>query len=158
YGPRVKTLSVSPDGKMAFVANDNDLPRVYDLATGRALFSLNWGDIEVGAFSPDGRTIVAQQGYDLCVFDAATGKALRQIKGPLTNAWSHGLLVFTPDGKAVAVVSHEDREPRAAHIQLVDLESGKTIRDFSGERLSVMEFAFSPDGKLMASGGYDNDN
>ena len=157
YGSRVKTLSVSPDGKTAFVANDGDLPRVFDLATGRVLFSLNWGDIEVGAFSPDGRTIVVQQGYDLCVFDAATGKALRQIKGPLTNSWSHGLLVFTPDGKAVAVVSHEDREPRAAHIHLIDFESGKTIRDFSADKLSVMEFAFSPDGKLMASGGYDSD-
>ncbi|MFL5342513.1 MAG: sigma-70 family RNA polymerase sigma factor [Gemmataceae bacterium] len=158
YGTRIKTLAVSPDGKTALAANDNDSPRVFDLATGRVLFSLSWGDIEVGAFSPDGRTIVAQQGYDLCVFDAASGKALRQIKGPLTNSWSHGLLVFTPDGKAVGVVSHEDREPRAAHIHLVDLESGKTIRDFSAEKLSVMEFAFSPDGKLMASGGYDNVN
>jgi RNA polymerase sigma factor (sigma-70 family) len=157
YGSRVKALSVSPDGKMAFVANDGDLPRVFDLATGRGLFSLNWGGIEVGAFSPDGRTIVAQQGFDLCVFDAATGKALRQIKGPLIS-WSHQLLEFTPDGKAVAAVSHEDREPRAAHIHLIDLESGKPIRDFSAEKLSVMEFAFSPDGKRMASGGYDNEN
>src|SRR5207237_6195608 len=127
---RVKTLAVSPDGKSAFVANDNDVPRAFDLASGRVLYSPNWGSIEVGAFSPDGRTIVAQQGYDLCVFDAATGIALRQIKGPLTNSWSHGLLVFTPDGRAVAVVSHEDREPRAAHIHLIDLESGKEIRDF----------------------------
>jgi RNA polymerase sigma factor (sigma-70 family) len=158
YGARVKTLSVWPDGKTAFVANDNDQPRVYDLATGRALFSLNWGGIEVGAFSPDGRTIVAQQGFDLCIFDAATGKALRQIKDPRMNSWSHRLLVFTPDGKAVAAVSHEDREPRAAHIHLIDLESGKQIRDFSADKLSVMEFAFSPDGKLMASGGYDCDN
>jgi RNA polymerase sigma factor (sigma-70 family) len=158
YGSRVKTLAVSPNGKTAFVANDNDLPCVFDLAFGRRLFSLNWGSIEVGAFSPDGRTIVAQQGNDLCVFDAVTGKALRQIKGPLTNSWSHRLLVFTPDGKAVAVVSHEDREPRAAHIHLIDLESGKPIRDFSADKLSVMEFAFSPDGKRMASGGYDNEN
>ena len=65
YGSRVKAMSVSPDGKMAFVANDGDLPCVFDLATGRRLFSLNWGGIEVGAFSPDGRTVVAQQGNDL---------------------------------------------------------------------------------------------
>jgi RNA polymerase sigma factor (sigma-70 family) len=158
YGTRVKTLAVSPDGKTAFVTNDNDLPRVFDLASGRVLYTLNRGNIEVGAFSPDGRTIVTQQGYDLCVFDAATGNALRTINGPRTNRWSHGLLVFTPDGKAVAVTSHDDAPPRAARIHLVDLESGKTIRDFSADKLSVMEFAFSPDGKLMASGGYDNDN
>src|ERR1700722_14930433 len=127
YGSRVKTLSVSPDGKTAFVANDGDLPCVFDLASGRRLFSLNWGGIEVGAFSPDGRMIVAQQGNDLCVFDAATGKALRRIKGPLTNSWSHGLLVFTPDGKAVAVTS------QGKFVHLIEFESGKTIRDFSHE-------------------------
>jgi hypothetical protein len=43
YRARVKSLSVSPDGKMAFVANDGDMPCVFDLATGRRLFSLNWG-------------------------------------------------------------------------------------------------------------------
>ena len=157
YGSRIKTLAVSPDGKTAFAANDNDQPRVFDLATGSVLFSLNWGGIEVGAFSPDGRTFVVEQDSGLHVFDAVTGKPLRTIKGPTSNRLSHGLLVFTPDGKAVGVVSHEDREPRAAHIHLIDLESGKEIRDFSAEKLSVMEFAFSPDGKLMASGGYDSD-
>src|SRR5438552_913993 len=45
YGSRVKSLSVSPDGKTAFVANDSDLSRVFDLASGRGLFSLNWGGI-----------------------------------------------------------------------------------------------------------------
>jgi WD40 repeat protein len=160
YGSRIKTLSVSPDGKMAFVANDDDLPCVFDLATGRRLFSLNWGAIEVGAFSPDGRTIVCQQGTDLCVFDAATGKAVRQIKGPLTNSWSHGLLVFTPDGKAIAVTS------QGKFVHLIEFESGKTIRDFSLDNpesalpnsfAGVLAIAFSPDGKLMASGGYENE-
>ncbi len=157
YGGRVKAMSVSPDGKTAFATNDNDLPCVFDLATGRRLFSLNWGNIEVGAFSPDGRTIVVEQDYSLHVFDAITGKPLRSIKRPTSSTLSHGLLVFTPDGKAVGVVSHEDREPRAAHIHLIDHESGKPIREFRAARMSVMEFAFSPDGKMMASGGYDCD-
>src|SRR4029077_11402369 len=32
HGIQVHTLDVSPDGKMAFVANDNGKPRVFDLA------------------------------------------------------------------------------------------------------------------------------
>lgn len=158
HGTSVKTMDVSPDGKIAFVANDNDRPRAFDLASGRVLYSPNWGSVEVGAFSPDGRTLVIKQSYDLYVWDAATGKELRTIKGPPTKPWGRGWLAFTPDGKAVAVTSHENQEPRAARIHIIDFESGKTIRDFSADSLSVLEFAFSPDGKLMASGGYDHDN
>ena len=39
----------------------------------------------------------------------------------------------------------------------IDLESGKAICDFTADKLSVMEFACSPDGKSMASGGYDKE-
>ncbi len=49
---------------------------------------------------------------------------------------------------------------------MIDFESGKTIRDFSNDNpesnlgsdcSSVLGIAFSPDGKRMASGGFDND-
>ncbi len=156
HGTRIKTLAVSPDGKMAFAANDNDRPRAFDLASGRVLYSPNWGSVEVGVFSRDSRELVIKQGHDLHIWDAATGNELRTIKCPPTNSRGE-LLEFTPDGKAVAVVSHDDREPRAARIQVIDFESGKTIREFSADNLSVLEFAFSPDGKRMASGGYDKD-
>ncbi|HEV3259357.1 MAG TPA: sigma-70 family RNA polymerase sigma factor [Gemmataceae bacterium] len=158
HGAQVHTMAVSPDGKMAFVANDNDRPRAFDLASGRVLYSPNWGSVEVGVFSPDGRTLVIKQSYDLYVWDAATGKELRTIKGPRTNPWGRGWLTFTPDGKALAVMSHADRQPRVARIHLIDFESGKTIRDFSIDSPeSVLAIAFSPDGKLMASGGYENE-
>src|SRR5215472_12370091 len=157
YGSRVKSLAVSPDGRAALVTNDGDVPRVYDLATGRATLALNCGDVAAGTFSPDGQSIVLQQGCDLYVFVAATGKALRTINGPRANRWNFGVLGFTPDGKAVAGISHEDREPRPARIRLIDFASGKPIRDFATDNLSVNAIAFSPDGKLMASGGYDCD-
>jgi WD40 repeat protein len=41
-------------------------------------------------------------------------------------------------------------------IHLIDFASGKTIRDFPHED-TVRGIAFSPDGKLMAGGGYDKD-
>src|SRR5205807_1139255 len=84
-----------------------------------------WAGIEVGAFSPDGRTLVTKEGYDLHVRDAATGTIRRSIKGPRTNAWSRESLEFTPDGKAIAVTS------QGKFIHLIDFDNGKTIRDFS---------------------------
>jgi RNA polymerase sigma factor (sigma-70 family) len=161
YGSRIKTLAVSPDGKTALAANDNDTPRIFDLATGRVLFSPNYGSVEVGTFSRDGRWFVLKQSNELCVFDAVTGKLVRTIKGPPTDSWRDGVLEFTPDGKTIAMPTH------AKFIHLIDFETGKTVRDFKVENLesgvprdfpSVLDAAFSPDGKLLATGGYDNDN
>ena len=81
-------------------------------------------------------------------------KARARIPGAVES------LALTPDGKAIAVTS------QGKFIHLIDFESGKTIRT-SRSRIrsrtsrpasrTVLAIAFSPDGKLMASGGYDND-
>jgi RNA polymerase sigma factor (sigma-70 family) len=167
HGIPVGTLAVSPDGKIAFVANDSHMEgsaRAFDLATGRVLFTpTNIMGIRAGVFSPDGRSLVTSEYEDLYVRDAATGKVLRKIAGPHTDSGpskSWGLISFTPDGKAVVTVS------QGKFIHLIDFETGKTIRDISmtnpesdlgPDWSSVLDVAISPDGKLLASGGYDND-
>src|SRR5262245_51833323 len=48
HGLHVQALSVSRDGKLALATNDSDVPRVFDLVTGRVLHTLgNQGSIEV---------------------------------------------------------------------------------------------------------------
>jgi RNA polymerase sigma factor (sigma-70 family) len=161
YGWGLLALSVAAGGKLAVAANDNDVARVFDLTTGRLLHTLGKkGSVDHGVFTPDGRSIVVRQMCDLVVYDAVTGKVLRTIKGPRTDSWRNGVLAFTPDGKAIAVGSE------GKFIHLIDFASGQTIRTFTVESPesalgpgwpSVLAIAFSPDGKLMASGGYDND-
>ena len=165
HGIPVSAMSVSADGKMAFVANDNHMEgfsRAFDLASGRVLYSLgNAGGIEVGAISPDGRTIVTKQGFSLSVREAATGKELRTIELQHATSYSRNeWLAFTPDGQAIAVTS------QGKVIHLIDLQSGKTIREFSHDNpesalspdfSTVLGIAISQDGKLMAGGGFDND-
>jgi RNA polymerase sigma factor (sigma-70 family) len=160
HGARVAAMAVSPDGKRAFVTNDSYFSRAFDLATGQMLFSLNLGDAYDCAYSPDGRTLVVKQGFTLCVRDVATGKETRSIQLARTNPWSsEAPLEFTPDGKAIAVTT------QGKVVDLIDFESGQTIRDFAhanpesglNDFPQVLAIAFSPDGKQMATGGYAND-
>jgi WD40 repeat protein len=165
-GIPVSTLAVSADGKLAVAVNGNHMlgtVRVFDLVTGRALNSLGQyaTEIEAAAISPDGRTLVTKQDFSLRIRDAATGKELRKIELQRANMFSRNeWVVFTPDGKALAVTS------QGKVIHLIDFASGKTIREFSNDNPesdlgsgweSVLGIAFSPDGKLMASGGFVND-
>jgi RNA polymerase sigma factor (sigma-70 family) len=167
HGIPVSTLAVSADGKLAVAVNGNHMQgatRAFDLVTGRALYTLGGWEgtsIEAAAISPDGRTIVTKQDFSLRIRDAATGKERRKIELQRANSYSRNeWLAFTPDGKAIAVTS------QGKVIHLIDFASGKTIRNFpndnpesnlSGGFSTVLGIAFSPDGKLMASGGFAND-
>jgi RNA polymerase sigma factor (sigma-70 family) len=164
HGIPVSTLAVSTDGKIAVAVNGDHIlgaARVFDLVSGRALYTLGRTEIEAAAVSPDGRTIVTKQDFSLRVRDAATGKELRKIELQRANSYSRNEWVaFTPNGKALAVTS------QGKVIHLIDFESGKKIRDFSHDNPesnlsksfeTALGIAFSPDGKRMASGGFDND-
>jgi RNA polymerase sigma factor (sigma-70 family) len=172
HGIPVSVMAVSKDAKVAVAVNGNHIlgsARAFDLVTGRMLYTLgrqgsadSAANVEAAAISPDGRTLVTKQdNFSLRVRDAASGAPLRKIDLPPTNQWSmNEWVAFTPDGKAIAVTS------QGGVIHLIDVETGKTIRDFSNANpesslgpgwTSVLGIAFSPDGKLMASGGFVND-
>jgi WD40 repeat protein len=88
----------------------------------------------------------------LRVRDAGTGKELRKVDLQRGSSWNiNELLAFTPDGKSIAVTS------KGEVIHLIDFESGRTIRDFPHEN-TVLEIAFSQDGKLMAGSSYEKEN
>src|SRR5262245_38508636 len=158
-GARIRSMAVSADGKTAFVGS-LPYPFAFDLVSGRASFTIGPNAPEAIAISPDGRTIVTKRELLLYICDSRTGRELRTIALP-RNPWRDAdVLAFTPDGKAVATIS----DGKAIH--LIGFESGKPIRDFSPENpesnlpssfQTVIAIAFSADGKLMASSGFDND-
>jgi hypothetical protein len=161
HGIPISTLAISVDGKLAVAVNGNHVQgatRVFDLVSGRALYTLaGWEgtSIEAAAISPDRRTLVTKQNVSLRVRNAATGQELRKIELKRADWYSRNeLLVFAPDGRALAVTTH------GKVIHLIDFESGQPIRDFPHEgrgALGVRGIAFSPDGKLIAGGGFDKD-
>ncbi|WP_437932652.1 AAA family ATPase [Sorangium sp. So ce291] len=106
YG--VNGVAVTPDGRIAISASDDNTLKVWDLATGQLLRTLQGHTSFVNrvAVTPDGRLAVSAS-FDetLRVWDLATGQLLRTLQGH-TN-WVEGV-AMTSDGR-FAVSASKDK-------------------------------------------------
>jgi WD40 repeat protein len=153
----------SADGKYLAAGsqvNDGE-SRLWETATGKELTQCRRKEVAAIAFSPDAKFIArsaftALPDWPLETVDLATGKQLRRFPAKDTA----GELAISPDGKFLAS-SHRDQT-----IQLWDVAKGESdlwianhpARD-RGPRTQLSwacPIAFSPDGKLLASGGDDH--
>jgi WD40 repeat protein len=121
--------------------------RLWDASSGRELWKADMQSTEVRAltFSPDGKTLLAGQGFGVSVLDAETGGKLRSLAENLEDVRT---IAVSPDRRTAAIVSFGHA------IHLCDLETGKL-----GERLPHSEQAravdFSPDGLRLAATYHD---
>jgi WD40 repeat protein len=166
-------VAFSPDGKRLASWAGGELPpgvvdvKIWDVAAGKSTATLkgHMGLWSV-AFSPDGKTL-ATGGFlfgdekptsEIRFWDVATGKSTVTLKGLTGMVWS---VAFSPDGKTLAAAVGATRierdgpnEAPPGEIRLWDVATGKNTATFEGYRVVIFgSVAFSPDGKLLASGG-----
>jgi WD40 repeat protein/serine/threonine protein kinase len=142
-------VSYSPDGRRIATGSWDRTVKVWDVASNQVLFTCG-GHTEVVsrvAFSPDGRLLASLSSETVKLWDATTGEAIR-VLGPVGGPNRYGL-AFSPDSKLVGVTTEHPL------VTLFEAATGKEVQVFRGHTSAVKNVAFSPDGRLVASGAGD---
>jgi WD40 repeat protein len=152
HSNRVFTVALSPDGRTLASGSADCSIKLWDMASGRELRTLNGNANMVSsvAFSPDGRTL-ASAGYDHTVrlWDVSSGRELH-FNQFLLHADIVNAVAFSEDGKTLASASSDQT------IKIWNVADGHLQRTLSGHSQGVNAVAFSADGHMLASGSFDS--
>jgi hypothetical protein len=147
----VDSVAMTADGKRFASGSWDGQARVWDVATGKTLFSIPYGGLYVHAvaFSPDGQYLATggndKQGY-LKIWDSHTGAPVRTLTGHTDDVLS---VVFSKDGHRLLSSSY-DKTAR-----LWDAGTGREIQRFLGHTWWVWSAEFSPDQQRVVTASQD---
>jgi hypothetical protein len=105
--------------------------------------------VSAAAYSPDGKTLVAGTRGEVHVIDAATGEVNESIKGLVGRITA----VVWASTNRFALASGEPGQRGV--VSVFDLGKSKPIQQWDAHRDSIFALTFTPDGKTLATAGYD---
>lgn len=166
FGDIVTSVALSPDGRLLAAGSFDQTIRLWNLSTPqprlRATLTECQAPVRALVFAPDGKTLASGEGraqrdgvirlWDLTSASGtiAAARALRN------NHWPVRSLAFSPDGQTLAAVGGSVASSRQGDAHLWDIRTGKELASIDGIRGRLKDVTFSPDGSLLAFGGFDN--
>ena len=154
---RVYDVVFSPDGRLVATAAYEHTARLWNTGSGLEVKRLDHSSIVNGvAFSPDGRLVATASGDGIRVWDVASGKDTGRSYRDRKLSNTVVSVAFSPDGQLMVSTSMSGELDSA--FTLWDTVSGKKAKTLGTPRCISPSVTFSPDGRLVATGGsiYDS--
>jgi RNA polymerase sigma factor (sigma-70 family) len=160
---RITTLAFSPDGKILAAGGDHPDVWLWETATGKEIRRLPVGANGVGiiAFDTDGRSLISiGHGDGVCWWDVETGKQRRQALRAEFSTQSVGIgfggpqVTLSSDQKVLAWIKNATGPGQPFLVRRWDLAANKELKPLPLPN-GIQTVAFSPDGKTLATSGWD---
>ena len=160
----IGALAFSPDAERLASISIDRTALLWDVDTGEQITEMDL-PAPVGkrigpytlvgvAFSPLGDIIAGGHRGDILLWDAADGKTLTTLPQPEDSQRAIALC-FSPCGTYLASGAWWQGGLQKVPIRLWKVNTGENIATFWGHTTDVQCLAFSQDGTLLVSGGYD---
>jgi WD40 repeat protein len=158
---RVLGIAFRPDGARLVTTSSDGTVRQWDAATGREIeapYDRHSGEVAAAVYSPDGHW-VASAGTDRTIrVWRATGRQDVAVLHGHTGAVFR--VAFAPHGRRLASASLRGDTvhgwARDDTVRVWDMDPRATLPVLRGHTSYVYPVAFSPDGRWIASGSWDN--
>jgi WD40 repeat protein len=136
-----------PANRPRLDAQGEPLPAGAVARLGTARWHHPGGDVRGLAFSPDGKSLASCSDHLVVVWDRGSGRPVHRY--PFA---SHDVqaVTFAPGGKVLVLAGNEGG--RGSAVCFLEADTGRELRRFAGHPRAVGCAAFSPDGKMVATG------
>jgi WD40 repeat protein len=140
----VEAMAFSRDGAFLTTASDDQTIRLWTLSTLESkILGGHTNGVEAVAFSPDSKTLATLDRAGMVKLWDTSPKE----RDVLHHAGAVSALAFSPDGKELATGTIDGT------LQLWNVTTEQAITNLSGPTNWIWSISFSPDGRLLASGG-----
>ncbi|MEY4751561.1 MAG: hypothetical protein RIQ60_3775 [Pseudomonadota bacterium] len=159
----IDELAIWPDGRhllthqRSTAANGEDSLRLWELSTGRVVRRFSCPPevrTQLKGSAQAGRKIIVECDGATQVWDVASGQ-METLPANLASARreTYGLSSSAPDAPQFTVDGRGLVSLKDGVATLSDASSGRELRRFEAQAAEVMAVAFSPDGRLVLTGG-----
>ncbi len=159
HGGEVEILAFSLDAKSLFLRISHEFITLVDVATFQPEYKFDLYS-RTFAISPNGRIVAVGEGTDFILWDMLKGQQIGSPLNGLTDAVSS--LAFSSDGKILASGGasrskiRADADKDSNNIILWNMATHQPIGlPLLGHTDSLTSLAFSPNSKMLASGGFE---